>query len=171
MRLFCRVGFELFLAKCRTMTKTDKLLAAYEHFGAAIAGIPDERAQSLYRTSAGARGFVADVRARHPAATSSQVSAGLEQGLRETPQLIQGIAPQWRAAVSRAFHDALMKEFPAFIGLEEERLKKILARGKISSEAEFYRIRHEIDVVEGQPSRHSELESLYALVEAFDARA
>ena len=112
------------------MTKTDRLLAAYEHFGAAIAGVRDERAQDLYRTSASAREFVADVRARDPKATSSQVGAGLEQGLRETPQLIQAIAPEWRAFVSRAFHEALTQEYPAFIILEEERLKKVLARGK-----------------------------------------
>ena len=153
------------------MTKTDRLLAAYEHFGAAIAGVPDKLAQDLYRTSLGAREFVADVRARHPRTTSSQVGAGLEQGLRETPQLIQEIAPEWRAFVSRAFHDALTQEYPAFIVLEEERLKKVLVRGKIRSEAEFYCVRHEIDVLEGEPSRRKELVNLYALVDAFEARA
>jgi hypothetical protein len=109
--------------------------------------------------------------ARNPQATSSQVGAGLEQGLRETPQLIQAIAPEWRAFVSRAFHDALTQEYPRFIVLEEERLKKILARGKIRSEAEFYCIRHEIDVLEGEPTRGSELENIYALVDAFETRA
>lgn len=149
------------------MTKTDRLLAAYEHFGAAIAAVPDKRAQDLYRSSAGAREFVADVRTRHPKTTTSQVGAGLEQGLRETPQLIQAIAPEWRAFVSRAFHDALTQEYPAFIVLEDERLKKVLARGKIRSEAEFYRVRHEIDVIEGELSRRSELANLYALVDAY----
>jgi hypothetical protein len=154
-----------------TKTKTDKILAAYEHFGAAIAGVPDKRAQVLYRTSAGAREFVADIRARHPKTTSSQVGAGLEQGLREIPQLIQAIAPEWRTFVSRAFHDALTQEYPAFLVLEDERLKKVLARGKIRSEAEFYRVRHEIDVLEAEPSRRSELVNLYALVDAFESRA
>ena len=152
------------------MTKTDRLLAAYEHFGAAIAGVPDKRAQDLSRTSASAREFVADVRARNPKTTSSQVGAGLEQGLRETPQLIQEIAPEWRALVSRAFHDALTQEYPAFIVLEDERLKKVLARGKIRTEAEFYRVRHEIDVLEGEPSQRTELVNLYALVDAFESR-
>ena len=41
----------------------------------------------------------------------------------------------------------------------------------LRSEAEFYRVRHEIDVLEGVPSRRSELENLYALVEAFESRA
>jgi hypothetical protein len=153
------------------MTKTDKLLAVYEHFGAAIATVPDKRAQDLYRSSVGAREFVGDVRARRPKTTTSQVGAGLKQGLRETPQLIQVIAPEWRAFVSRALHDALTQEYPAFIVLEEEKLKKVLVRGKIRSEAEFYRVRHEIDVIEGEQSRRNELVNLYALVDAYESRA
>jgi hypothetical protein len=153
------------------MTKKDKILAAYERFGAAIAGIPDTQAQALRRTSAGAREFIAAVRARDPKITTAQASAGLEQGLRETPELIQAVAPEWRAAVAKAFYDALAHDYPEFLALEAERLKKVLARGKIRSEAEYHRVRHEIDVVEGDPSRHGELEELYGLIDAFDARA
>ena len=50
-------------------------------------------------------------------------------------------------------------------------MKKVLARGKIRSETEFYCVRHEIDVLEGEPSRRKELVNLYALVDAFEARA
>jgi hypothetical protein len=153
------------------MTKTEKILAAYERFGAAIAGIPDTHAQSLHRILAGAREFVEEVRARDPRITTSQASAGLEQGLRETPELIQAIAPQWRVVVAKAFYDALAHDYPQFLALESERLKKVLARGKIRSEAEYHRVRHEIDLVEGDPSRHGELNDLYGLIDAFDARA
>lgn len=153
------------------MTKTEKILAAYERFGVAIADIPDRHAQTLHRTSAGAREFVAGVRARDPKITTSHASAGLEQGLRETPELIQAIAPEWRAAVAKAFYDALAHDYPEFLTLESERLKKVLARGKIRSEAEYHRVRHEIDVVEGDPSRHDELKELYGLIDAFDALA
>jgi hypothetical protein len=152
------------------MTKTEKILSAYERFGTAIAGINDERAQVLRETSVGARAFVAEVRARNPKITSSQASSGLEQGLRETPQLILEVAPEWRAEIAKAFHDALVLEYPEFLALETERLKKVLARGKIRSEAEYYRVRHEIDIVEGDQSRHNELKVLYGLVDAFDAR-
>jgi hypothetical protein len=153
------------------MTKAEKILAAYERFGKAIADIPDERALTLHRTSVGAREFVADVRARDPKITISRASAGLEQGLRETPNLIQEIAPEWRTKVTQAFYEAVMAEYPEFITLESERLRKILARGKIRTEAEFYRVRYEIDVVEGTPSRRGELQNLYALVDAYEARA
>jgi hypothetical protein len=129
------------------MTKTDKILAAYERFGAAISSIPDARAEVLYRTSAGARDFVAGARARDPKVKSSMVSAGLEQGLRETPELIREVAPEWRSAVARAFYDALSQHYPEFLVLEAERLKKVLLRGKVRSEAEYHRVRHEIDIV------------------------
>ncbi len=152
------------------MTKTEKILSAYERFGIAIAGIDDERAQMLHKTSAGARAFVAEVRTRNPKITNSQASAGLEQGLRETPQLILEVAPVWRTQVAKAFHDALALEYPEFLDLEAERLKKVFTRGKIRSEAEYYRVRHEIDIVEGDISRRDELKALYGLIDAFDSR-
>ncbi len=153
------------------MTKTERIFAAYERFGAAIASIPDTHAQTLYRTSAGARAFVSEVRARDPKITRSQAGAGLEQGLREAPLLIQAVAPEWRTAVARAFYEALAHDYPDFLAQEAERLQKVLARGKIRSEAEYYRIRHEIDIVEGEPSRKGELQDLYGLIDAFEARA
>jgi hypothetical protein len=152
------------------MTKTEKILSAYERFGIAIAGINDEHAQMLHKASDGARAFVSEVRAKNPKITTSQASAGLEQGLRETPQLILAVAPEWRTQVSKAFHDALMLEYPEFLALEAERLNKVLARGKIRSEAEYYLVRHEIDMVEGDLYRRDELKVLYALVDAFEAR-
>jgi hypothetical protein len=153
------------------MTKTEKILAAYERFGAAIASIPDTHAQRLHRTSAGVRDFVAQACAREPKVTPSQACAGLEQGLRETPELIQAVAPEWRGAVGKAFYDALSHDYPEFLILEAERLKKVLLRGKIRSEAEYHRVRHEIDVVEGDPSRQGELKELHDLIDAFDTRA
>ncbi|MBC5768719.1 hypothetical protein [Ramlibacter albus] len=153
------------------MTKTEKILAAYERFGAAIAAIPDERAQALHRTSVGAREFIANARAQNPRVTASQVGAGLEQGLRETPGLIQGVAPAWRAQAAAAFHNAVLSVYPEFMVLESERLKKVLARGKIRSEAEFHRVRYEIDLLEGDSGRKDELSTLYALVDSFEARA
>ncbi|KQW45311.1 MULTISPECIES: hypothetical protein [unclassified Roseateles] len=153
------------------MTKTERILAAYERFGVAIAEIPDRHAQTLHRVSSGAREFVAGARSLDPKSTTSQASAGLEQGLRETPELIQAIAPEWRSAVARAFYDALAHNYPEFLALESERLKRVLARAKIRSEAEYHRVRHEVDVVEGDPSRHGELNELYGLIDAFDSRA
>jgi hypothetical protein len=151
-------------------SKTEKLFAAYARFAQAIPGIPDEKAWELCQVAAGVPAFVAEVRSRDPKPTNSQITAGLEQGLREMPGLIGGVDIQWRGAVSKALHDAITAEYPEFLHLETARLEKVMARGKIRTEAEFYLVRHRIDVLEGEPELPEQLRGLYALVEAFEAR-
>ena len=57
--------------------------------------------------AAGVPAFVAEVGAQGAKQTSSQIVAGLEQGLREMPALIDDVDTQWRAAVSKALYDAV----------------------------------------------------------------
>ena len=152
-------------------TKSEKLFAAYARFAQTIIGIPDEKAWELCQVAAGVPAFVAEVRSRDPKQTSSQIVTGLEQGLREMPGLIGRVDIQWRGAVSKALHDALAAEYPEFLQLETARLEKVMARGKIRAEAEFYLVRHRIAVLEGEPELPEQLRSLYALVEAYEARA
>lgn len=151
-------------------TKSEKLLATYARFAQTIVGIPDEKAWELCQVAAGVPAFVAEIRSRGPKQTSSQVATGLEQGLREMPGLIGEVDSQWRGAVSKALHDAIMAEYPEFLRLEAARLEKVMARGKIRTEAEFYLVKHKIAVLEGEPDLPEQLRSLYALVEAFGER-
>lgn len=152
-------------------TKSEKLLAAYARFAQAISGIPDEKVWELCRVAAGVPAFVAEVRSRDPKPTSSQITTGLEQGLRETLDLMGEVDIHWRGAVSKALHDAIAAEYPEFLQVETARLEKIMTRGKIRTEADFYLVRHKIDVLEGEPELSEALKRLYALVEAYEARA
>ena len=152
------------------MTKVEKLCAAYESFGRAIASVPDEQARALTRVSEGVREFVAGALQRVPRPTPSQVATGLEQGWRETPELIRGVAQQWRPEVARAWEDANQANYPEFLAKEKLRLQNVLARGKIKTESEFYRVRHEIDVLEAAANRKDELQCLYSLVDAYERR-
>jgi hypothetical protein len=151
-------------------TKSEKLFAAYARFAQAISGIPDLKARELAMVASGVPAFVAEVRSRVPKPTNSQIATGLEQCLREMPDLVGGVDIQWRAAVSKALHDAVAAEYPEFLRLEAARLEKVLTRGKIRTEAEFYLVRHRIDVLEGEPELPAELQRLYALVEVFEGR-
>lgn len=151
-------------------TKSEKLLAAYARFAQAISAIPDEKAWELALVATGVPTFVAEARPQGAKPTSSQIVSGLEQGLRDMPDLIGGVDIQWRGAVSRALQDAVAAEYPEFLLLETARLEKVMARGKIRTEAEFYLVRHRIAVLEGEPELPEELRSLYALAEAFEAR-
>ena len=151
-------------------TKSEKLFAAYARFAQTIVGIPDAKAWELCQVAAGVPAFVAELRSRDPKQTSSQIATGLEQGLREMPGLIGEVDIQWRGAVSKALHDAITAEYPEFLPLETARLEKVMARGKIRTEAEFCLVKHKIAVLEGEPELPEQLRTLYALVEAYAAR-
>jgi hypothetical protein len=149
-------------------TKLEKLLAVYARFADAIREIPDAKTQDLHRAFSEVPQFVARARQQ---ATNSQIAAGLEQGLRELQDLSGSIDAQWRWAVSRALHDALTREYPEFLVVDAERLQKIQQRGCIRTEAEFYLVRHRIDVLEGEPELADQLARLYALVGAYESGA
>ena len=151
-------------------TKAEKLLAVYARFAKAISKIPDPKAQDIYRVAAGAHEFVAEARLRTPKPTNSQIASGLEQGLREMPSSVREVGGKWRAEFARALHQAIALEYPEFLALDAQRLAKVMERGKIKTESEFYLVRHRIDVAEGESELVEELEKLYALVGAYEAR-
>lgn len=151
-------------------SKSEKLLAAYARFAQAISAIPDEKAWELALVATGVPTFVAEARPQGAKPTSSQIVSGLEQGLRDMPDLIGEVDSQWRGAVSKALHDAVAAEYPEFLLLEAARLEEVMARGEIRTEAEFHLVRHRIDVLEGEPELPEALGRLYVLVEAFKAR-
>lgn len=152
-------------------TKLDKLFAAYARFAEALIAIPDAKTQDLRRIATGVPQFVADVRQRLLKTTTSQITSGLEQGLREMPDIIGEIDAQWRWAVSIALHEAIAAEYPELLARDADRLKRILARGKIRTEAEFHLVRHQIDILESAPELSANLRNFYALVEAYETHA
>lgn len=151
-------------------TKSEKLLAVYARFAQAITAIPDEKAWELALVATGVPTFVAEARPQGAKPTSSQVVSGLEQGLKDMPNLISEVDSQWRGAVSKALHDALAAEYPEFLLLEAARLEKVMARGEIRTEAEFHLVRYRMDVLEAEPELPQALGRLYVLVEAFKSR-
>ena len=64
--------------------------------------------------------------------------------------------------------DVFHREFPEFLVKLSSRRQKIIARGKIRTEDEYYLIRDYIDEVEGEPESRGLLDRLYALVDDFD---
>ena len=152
------------------MTKVEKLCLAYEAFGRAIEAIPGDKASRLAKSSLGVRAFIAGAMSQTPKPTPSQIAAGLEQGWRETPILIQGFADEWRVKAAEAWLTATNGAIPEFLIKDQERMQKILTRGRIRTEAEFYRVRHESDLMEGQPHKAHELQQLYSLTGEYESR-
>jgi hypothetical protein len=148
-------------------TKLQKIVAAYERFGADIADVSDQWAQQLHRTSSGVAGSVSVLLAKDGAPKSSQVASGLEQGLRETPDIIAAVSAQWRPAVAQAFRNAIAAEYPDFFSKDSQRLDKILTRGHIKTESEFYLVRHFVDALEDELDSATRVSQLYAMLDAY----
>ena len=153
----------------RKRSKLEKLIAVYEHFGQKIEAIPDPWASKLAKQSNAVRETVEKTLGKEPGATKSQFAAGLEQGLRDTPDFIAMISPEWRAQVAKALNSAVMIAYPEFLAKDAERLEKIRNRGKIRTESEYYLIRHKIDVLEGSGDTEL-LTEFYALVDSFGSK-
>ncbi len=64
--------------------------------------------------------------------------------------------------------DVFHREFPEFFAKLVARRDKIIARGKIRNEDEYYLIRDYIDDVEGDPESPELMENLYRLVDDFE---
>jgi hypothetical protein len=105
-----------------------------------------------------------------PGVTRSQLSGGLAQGLLEMPLLFGDMPASERRVFSMAYKSAIEAEYPEFLQAQQDRLEKIVAKGRISNESQFYLVRHAIDLLEGDPARTDELSKLYRLVEQFERR-
>lgn len=86
------------------------------------------------------------------------------------PLLFGGLPASERRVFSMAYKAAIEAEYPEFLRSQQDRLEKILIKGRISNESQFYLVRHAIDILEGDPSRADELSKLYLLVEKYERR-
>ncbi|MDT4329304.1 hypothetical protein ACQE3E_07195 [Methylomonas sp. MED-D] len=151
------------------MTRVDKLtrlVAVFDQFHNAIAALDDPLAKQLTGNWAGLRNQYVTPNG----APRSAFVAGMEQGLRETPMLLQSMRSETRKLAAEALAAAITTHYPEFLTKDAARLEKITARGSIRGENEYYLVRHHIDILEGEPSREEELRLLYELVDRFEAR-
>ena len=149
--------------------KLEKLIAVYEHFAGEIEPIPDPWALKLAKLSKAARSKVEMTLCKESGATKSQLASGLEQGIRDTPEFIAMISPEWRAQVAKALDRAIQTAYPEFLVKDAERLEKIRVRGKIRTISEYYFIRHKIDALEGTDNSDLLIE-LYEFADTFESK-
>ncbi|MBG6079140.1 hypothetical protein IWX58_000827 [Rubrivivax gelatinosus] len=146
--------------------KLTKLVAVFDQFHSVIAQLNDPTAKRLVDNWAEVRRqYVASV-----GVPRSVLASGMEQGLRETPMLLQSMSAEARKSAAQALAEAISSHYPIFAAKDAERLANIKARGSIRSEGEFHLIRHQVDLLEGEPSQQQELRLLYELVRKFEAR-
>lgn len=151
-------------------SKYDKLFAVFESLCAQLAVVPDDNARGLISSWEKAKIQYAQWLSDPPTGvTRSKIAAGLEQGLLETPRRLQRIGPQWRNQAVAALQTAIEIEFPEFGAKQRDALSKVLSRGSIRGESEFYLVRHEVDHLEGIAGGESLLSTYYGLLESFES--
>lgn len=146
--------------------KLTKLIAVFDEFHQALAALDDPKAKRLVENWSGIRHQYVEP----SGAPRSAFAAGMEQGLRETPMLLQSMNSEARKCAVQALAAATLAHYPDFLAKNAERLAKIRARGSIHSENEFYLVRHHVDLLEGESSKNEELRLLYELVDGYERR-
>lgn len=146
-------------------TKFEKLYAVFDQFHLELAKVPDDRAAKLCSNWQLVKQNYHELLGK---VQPSKLATGLEQGLRELPIVIESIAPEYQEQASEALRIALRTEYPDFLDGEKVRLAKIIQRGKIRGEAEYYLVRFHIDLLEGDATHNSDLAMLYKLADQFE---
>lgn len=148
------------------MDKLAKLIAVFDQFNDCLAVLDDAAAQELSTNWSGIR----DQYARPGSIPRSALASGMEQGLREIPTLLESLGPRDRKRASDALESALAAHYPSFLAKDAKRLEKIRTRGFIRGEAEYYLVRHQIDMLEGEASQKDQLQKYYEMVDRFETR-
>ena len=149
-------------------TKYDKLVAVNEKLAANFSRIDHPNTQQLAKLlSRAGPGLWEEAKKEEPSVTRSQIAAGLEQGLRDLSLIVTAQAPEIKSAVISAFRDAVQAEYPDFLEKDKLRLAKVVGRGHIRTENEWYLLQHRLDEIEGDPQHEKEVARLWELVDNY----
>ena len=105
-----------------------------------------------------------------PPVTSSALVAGIDQGLREFPELIIDLklADAVSMEVIRRFHSIVDKYIPGYFDKDKKKLSRIIRVGKIKSEKEYYLVRFRMDEIERLGENREEYMQLDMLLLNFE---
>ena len=151
-------------------TKYDKLIAVSRKLGENFARIDHPDTQYLAKLFGGAGegdDSFEELKKREPSVTRSQIAAGMEQGLRDLSMMLPAQDPKIRSAAMSAFRDALDSEYPEFLERDKQRLAKVLARGQVRTESEWYLLQSRLDEIEGDPEFEQETTKLWELIDNY----
>lgn len=151
----------------RNPTKLQKLVAVFDTFHNSLEALPGDDAKAFVYNWKQTRSSYGNIPA---GVRPSQLASGLEEALREMPMLFEAVVPEQRACINKAFSQALAEHYPDFLAKQHERFEKILAKGKISRESEYYVIRHYVDIYEGDEKHSVLLNQLYHLIDLYESR-
>ena len=150
-----------------TKTKYEKLFAVYDEYMRAIAGVNDPMAAMLCASWQATKRSHEQVLAS--GGKTSQLAAGMEQGLRELPMALRAEGGGKHAEILGMLHRAIATHFPEFFKCDAALLAAIVERAKIRNAREYYLVRHRIDELEGDAGALAERDLLYRLIDRFES--
>ena len=104
----------------------------------------------------------------HEKARKSEIASGQLQFLQEVLHPANRRDDETDDALQKS-RVIFAREFPDFFAKLNARRDKIIERGKIRNEDEYYLIRDFLDEVEGDPDQQQLLDRLYRMVDEFGA--
>ena len=100
-------------------------------------------------------------------APKSEIAKGLEQGINDLSLLIDDLEPNFRSKAFSAFYQAVNSVNPDYFEKQNAKIQRVIKRGKIKTESEFYLLRNRLDRIEGNGSHEekiiSDLVGLYEI--------
>ncbi len=149
-------------------TKYDRLVAVNKRLGENFLKIDHPNMQIFGKLfSKAGPDLYEEIKKTEPTVTRSQIAAGLEQGIRDLSMNVAGQPEEIRSDAIRAFNDALQSEYPEFLENDKKRLTKVLQRGHVRSENEWYLLQHRVDEIEGSGEHEEELLKLYEMMDNY----
>lgn len=152
------------------MSKFERLTAVFDDFHSQLEGETHDMIVKLRAVWASAKSDYARALAARTV-TKSAIAQGLEQGVRELPLILQSLPDQIRSRANRALSASIGRHAPDMQARDQARLAKVVERGRIRSESEYYLVRHEIDVLEESRTEAPALAKLYELEASFMGQA
>jgi len=160
------------ISQSRPITRFEKLAEAYAQLGLEFRDIGNVKLVELVDTwNKSLSQMHSMLIVNKPPVKRSALVAGLEQGLREIPSLLSELPEVERRLALKTFRRVVESNAPGFFERDREALDKIVARGKIKNEGEWYLIRHRVDEIEGDSSQSSQLAVLYKLIDTYENAA
>ena len=101
--------------------------------------------------------------------TLSQLSAGFEQGLRETALMLAELPTEVRTLAIREFNQVVALHIPNFFEKTKKQLEKVVSKGVIKTEQQWYLVRTRMDEIEGKNGCDAEFEYLDKLLMDFES--
>jgi hypothetical protein len=149
------------------MSKFERLMSVFDEFHALLGDETHDVIAKLRAAWTSAKRDYEEALATK-AVTKSGIAQGLEQGIRELPLILQKLPAQTRSRANHALTASIERHAPEMQAKDQERLEKVVQRGRIRSESEYYLVRHHIDLLEGLPTESARLAVLYKLEGGFN---